>query len=317
MGGRRGMMKNLVAALAVLVIAAPQTFGQLRRQEQPKSSSALPLTGNPRLDLLAGMGGIGLKDTVPAGIVEPERGRKSPLLAGLFSVVLPGAGEYYAESHWRAGGFLVAEASLWIVYAVYSKKGDNQTTIFQNYADAHWSVVLYAEWIEQNATKLNPNATSITGLVTGPPNLPPWQRVDWDRLNASEDLVAQVPGNGFTHRLPHRPEQQYYELIGKYPQFASGWDDGGYITPEDVVTSNVSQRFLDYSKMRGKANDFYNVASTMASLVVANHVLSALDAAWAAWQHNNNLKLEAHVVPTNRGEGFVEFVPTATLALNF
>jgi hypothetical protein len=311
------MVKKFVTTLAVLMIVAPQTFGQMRRQEQPKFSSTLPLTGNPRLDLLARMGAIGLQDTVPAAIVRLEKDRKSPLLAGLFSVVLPGAGEFYTENYWRAGGFLVAEASLWVVYAVYSKKGDNQTALFQNYADVRWSVVRYAEWIEENATKLNPDATSITGLVIGPPDLPPWQRVDWDKLNASEDLIAQMVGNGFTHRLPHRPEQQYYELIGKYPQFASGWDDAGSITPEDIVASNVSQRFLDYSKMRGKANDFFNVASTMASLVVANHVLSALDAAWAAWQHNNNLKLEAHVVPTNRGAGFVEFVPTGTLTLNF
>jgi hypothetical protein len=311
------MVKTIAAVLAALLIATPQVFGQMRREEQPKSSGALPLTGNPRLDLLLSMGAIGLQDTVPSAMVAGEKGRKSPLLAGVFSAVLPGAGEYYSESYWRAGGFLVAEAGLWVAYAVYSKKGDNQTALFQDYADAHWSVVRYAEWIEQNATRLNPDATSITGLVLGSPDLPPWQRVDWGKLNTSEDLVAQVPGNGFTHRLPHRPEQQYYELIGKYPQFASGWDDAGYITPQDIVTSNVSPRFLEYSKMRGKANDFYNVASTMASLVVANHVLSALDAAWAAWQHNNNLKLEAHVVPTNRGEGFVEFVPTATLTLNF
>ena len=311
------MLKSLAAALAAIMIAAPTVFGQIREQEEPKLPLPLPLTGNPRLDLLAGLGAMGLQDTVPSAIVRLEKDRKSPLLAGLFSAVLPGAGEFYTENYWRAGGFLVAEAGLWTAYAVYSKRGDDQTALFQNYADAHWSVVRYAEWIEQNATKLNPDATSITGLVTGPPSLPPWQRVDWDKLNSSEELIAQAPDNGFTHRLPRRPEQQYYELIGKYPQFASGWDDAGYITPADVVTSNVSPRFLEYSKMRGKANDLYNVASTMASLVVANHVLSALDAAWAAWQHNNNLKLEAHVVPTNRGAGFIEFVPTATLALNF
>jgi hypothetical protein len=310
-------VKNLAAVIAALLIATPAMFGQMIRRAEPTLAHALPLTGNPRLDLLAGMGAVGLQDTVPTAILRLERDRKSPLLAGVLSAVLPGAGEFYTESYWRSGGFLVAEAGLWIVYAAYSKKGDNQTTLFQNYADAHWSVVRYAEWIEQYATQLNPDATSITGLVMGSADMPPWERVDWAALNAGEDLVAQAVGNGFTHRLPQRPQQQYYELIGKYPQYASGWDDAGSITPADIVASNVSPRFLEYSKMRGKANDFYNVASTMASLVVANHVLSALDAAWAAWQHNNNLKIEAHVVPTNRGNGFIEFVPTATLALNF
>ena len=310
-------MKNFAAVIAALLLATTATFGQMFKPSERTLAASFPLTGNPRLDLLAGMGAVGLQDTVPTAILRLERDRKSPLLAGVLSAVVPGAGEFYTESYWRAGGFLIAEASLWIVYAAYSKKGDNQTALFQGYADAHWSVVRYAEWIEQYATQLNPDATSITGLVTGPPSLPPWERVDWAALNAGEDLVAQASGNGFTHRLPQRPQQQYYELIGKYPQYASGWDDAGSITPADIAASNVSSRFLEYSKMRGKANDFYNVASTMASLLVANHVLSALDAAWAAWQHNNNLKLEAHVVPTNRGNGFIEFVPTATLALKF
>jgi hypothetical protein len=69
--------------------------------------------------------------------------------------------------------------------------------------------------------------------------------------------------------------------------------------------------------MRGKANDFYNIASTTASLLVVNHILSALDAAWSASQFNNRLKLEAHLIPTPRAYGFVEFVPTARLQIRF
>ena len=309
----RCLSSILVIALSVSCVA----FAQWKEVRVSKVTERIQLSGNARLDLLASMQASASVDSLRQGTSDLEAQKKSPVLAGLFSAAVPGAGEIYTKSYWRAAGFLAAEAGMWVVYAAYTKKGNNQTGLFQNYADDHWSVVRYAEWMEQNATRLNPDASGVTGLVVGPPGLPPWDRVDWPKLNESEDVIARKSGNGFTHRLPRRPEQQYYELIGKYPQFAAGWDDAGYVTPDDIVKSNVSPRFLDYSAMRGKANDFYNIASTTASLLVVNHILSALDAAWSASQFNNRVKLEAHLTPTPRAYGFVEFVPTARLQIRF
>ena len=278
-------------------------------------SHKILLTGNARLDLLAGIGAMSMKDTVFTNF---DPAKKSAFLAGFLSLAVPGAGEFYTKSYWRAGGFVLAEAGLWVVYAVYSSKGDQQTTMFQDFADNHWSVVRYAQWIQDNAPKLNPDVTSFTGwLIPGTETFQPWNRVSWDELNKVENKIAQMSGNGFTHLLPHRPQQQYYELIGKYPQFASGWDDAGVMTPERILKSDVSQRFLDYAAMRGKANDYYNIATTGSVLLVVNHLLSAIDAAWSAAQFNNQLKLEAHLQPVVRSADFVEFVPTARLTIRF
>lgn len=299
----------------MLVVLLPIiSIGQIRfAQNEP--TKEIQLTGNLRTDLMAGYD-RGALDSLRGTLSNYDEQKKSPLLAGLFSAAVPGAGEYYTQSYWRAGGFLAAEVALWVVYAAYTSKGNDQTDFFQNYADDHWSVVRYAEWIQQYAGQLNPDA-DCSGLVKGNGSQPPWERVDWAKLNICEEVIARKPGNGFTHRLPRRPEQQYYELIGKYPQFAGGWDDGTTITPADVVAAKVSPRFLDYAAMRGKANDFFNIASTSASVLVANHILSALDAAWSATQFNQQLKLEAHLKPTLRPYGFVEFVPTATATVTF
>jgi hypothetical protein len=302
----------LVAASLLLIVSGAKS--QTEVAGRLNSSHEILLTGNAHVDLLANIGAMSLKDTVLKNF---DEGRKSPLLAGVLSLAVPGAGEFYTKSYWRAGGFILAEAGLWVVYAVYSSKGDQQTTTFQNFADDHWSVVRYAQWIQDNAPKLNPDVTSFTGWRIGTPDMPAWQQVDWSLLNSIENRIAQLPGNGFTHLLPHRPEQQYYELIGKYPQFAAGWDDAGVMTPQRIVTSDVSQRFLDYSKMRGKANDYYNIATTGSVILVVNHFLSALDAAWSASQFNNQLKLEAHLQPIVRSTNFVEFVPTARLTVRF
>jgi hypothetical protein len=178
--------------------------------------------------------------------------------------------------------------------------------------------VRYAQWIQDNVSKLNPTVTSFTGyLYPGTENLQPWERVNWVMLNDVENRIAQAPGNGFTHLLPRRPQQQYYELIGKYPQFAAGWDDAGVMTPDRILKSDVSQRFLDYAAMRGKANDYYNIATMGSVILVVNHLLSAVDAAWSAAQFNDHLKLEAHLQPVVRSADFVEFVPTARLTIRF
>ena len=301
-----------VSSILLVVSAAKSQQDVVGRAN---SSHEILLTGNARLDLLARIGAMSLKDTV---LTTFDQGKKSAFLAGFLSLAVPGAGEFYTKSYWRGGGFILAEAGLWVVYAVYSSKGDQQTIIFQNFADDHWSVVRYAQWIQDNAPKLNPDVTSFTGyLIPGTENLQPWERVDWSKLNDIENRIAQMSGNGFTHLLPHRPQQQYYELIGKYPQFAAGWDDAGAMTPERILKSDVSQRFLDYAAMRGKANDYYNIATTGSVILVVNHLLSALDAAWSAAQFNNQLKLEAHLHPVVRSANFVEFVPTACLTIRF
>jgi hypothetical protein len=310
-------MKSRATFLVLISVFLLVTVAQSRQEVAGRMnfSHETPLTGNARLDLLANIGAMSLKDT--ALKIDYDR-RKSPLLAGVLSLAVPGAGEFYTQSYWRAGGFILAEAGLWVVYAVYSSKGDQQTTMFQDFADGHWSVVRYAQWIQDNAPKLNPDVTSFTGWsIPGTDNLQPWDRVNWDVLNAVENRIAQLPGNGFTHLLPHRPQQQYYELIGKYPQFAAGWDDAGVMTPQRILNSEVSQRFLDYAAMRGKANDYYNIATNGSVLLIVNHLLSALDAAWSAAQFNNQLKLEAHLQPVVRSTDFVEFVPTARLTLHF
>ena len=309
--------RRAVIVLGGILLVAHAAVGQPEGPKDRSASDHVLMTGNARLDLLSNLGSVALRDSVPSRMSDYEVNKKSALLAGALSLAIPGAGEYYTKSYWRAGGFVIAEAALWVFYASYTKKGNNQTNLFQDFADQHWSVVRYATWIQDNAPKLNPVASFTDYLIPGTGNLPPWQQVDWTKLNAVENLIAQVAGNGFTHQLPHRPEQQYYELIGKYPQFAAGWDDAGVMTPQRIVNSDVSQRFLDYSKMRGKANDFYNVATTGAILLVANHLLSALDAAWSAAQFNNNLKIEAHLQPTVRSADFVEFVPTAKLTVRF
>ena len=305
-------MMRIASFVAVTwMICTVAAFAQ--RAESPFRNSQL--TGNLRWDL--SLNKPAAQDTLMQAL--PPQEHKSSLTAALLSAAVPGAGEFYTESYWRAGSFLAAEVVLWVVYASRSAKGDAQTEQFQRYADTHWSVVRYAQWMETNYSILNPTAPPCSGIITNPdPSAAPWDRVDWSILNQCESNIGAKASTGFSHRLPRRPDQQYFELIGKYLQYNAGWDDWGSSGPTTgEYLLSPSPRFSEYRDMRGRANDYYSIATTASFLLVANHVLSALDAAWSASQYNAGIKLRAHLQPTLRDYGFVEFVPTAVISMEF
>ncbi|MCX6121329.1 MAG: DUF5683 domain-containing protein [Ignavibacteriales bacterium] len=230
-----------------------------------------------------------------------------PLAAGLFSAVIPGVGQFYTKSYWQSAAFFGAEVLTWVIYAAYEKKGDRQTDAFQNYADEHWSVVQYADWININFGR--------TININQDLSLHSWERVNWDELNTVEEQIAQTdPPTGFTHKLAPYSDQQYYEMIGKYSQFGGGWDDATAYTKADVIANNgignVSPRFIEYSNMRGEANSFYNIATTVSYVIVANHVFSALEAALNASKINHRIQLQGHVQSRRIYGNLIEFVPT-------
>jgi len=236
---------------------------------------------------------------------------KSPWLAGFLSLVVPGAGQAYTESYLKGALFFAAEATFWTVAIIYDKKGNDQTRLFEDYANTHWSVVRYARWVLNNQYTLNPYLTQ--GISSeelfndnfDPENGgcgPPFRCVKWRELNRLEDSVSRNTGNGFTHRLPPHGDQQYYELIGKYHQYSRGWDDEDLDDVELPIRSN-GKRFYEYSRMRKNANDYYDVASLFVSVAVVNHVASALDAFFTARRYNNGLRAEVRMklLPTYSG----------------
>jgi len=231
-------------------------------------------------------------------------GEKSPVLSGVLSAILPGAGQVYNEDWWIAGIFVAVEAALITTAVVYDNKGDDQTEYFENYADDYtnpdhnWSVVRYAEWLAQYE-----GADLSKIVISDDESLPPWERVNWAELNAAEKG---------SHNLPPHGEQQYYELIGKYHQYASGWNDytGG------ANNELISQNFTYYAGERGEANDYYNTSSTAIVGVYINHILSAAEAVWGATRFNKNLAVNFRVEPFNFASG-TELVPTLKVKFSF
>ena len=225
-------------------------------------------------------------------------GQKSPVLSGVFSAIIPGAGQVYNEDWWIAGIFLAAEVVLITTAITYENKGDEQTESFEMFADENWSVVDYAEWLAQY------EGADITKIViSNDESLPPWERVDWDELNAAETG---------SHNLPPHGEQQYYEVIGKYHQYSSGWNDFTGGSNKELISPN----FTYYAGERGTANDYYNTSSTAVVGIYINHLLSAAEAVLGANRFNNNLSVSLRVQNSNLVDRD-ELVPTLFLRYNF
>jgi len=280
----------------MIIFISAVSFGQANE------SSKLQLTGNLYADSKIISNSYPELNRNP--MADDLPGEKSPVLSGVLSAILPGAGQVYNEDWWIAGIFVAVEAALITTAVVYDNKGDDQTEYFENYADDYtnpdhnWSVVRYAEWLAQyEGADLNKI------MIPGTEGLPPWERVNWAELNAAEKG---------SHNLPPHGEQQYYELIGKYHQYASGWNDytGG------ANNELISQNFTYYAGERGEANDYYNTSSTAIVGVYINHILSAAEAVWGATRFNKNLAVNFRVEPFNFASG-TELVPTLKVKFSF
>jgi hypothetical protein len=226
----------------------------------------------------------------------PLPGDKSPFLAAVLSLAIPGAGEYYVgdKNWWRGLIFSGLEAGLWLEYAHWTSRGDDSTTAFYAYSDAHFSVPRYATYMD---TLLS---TDSIKRVIDPSN-----PAEVNGAEESLDSLALTHANiqNFTHRLAFNDRQQYYEMISKYLQFIPGWD--------------TRENWNSASEMRNRMNDQYGTATYFLWGVIANHILSAVDAALVAHDHNSQLRLHGDIIRKAFPNGALGYVPTANIEYRF
>ena len=198
-------------------------------------------------------------------------GKKSPKVGLLISAAVPGAGQAYAGKYWRAAAFIAIEAVGWYVWATQTKKGRDIEQEFQEYADTHWSEDDYWDYIAYHS-----------GI----------DRNDIEALREWEQ-------SSFSHHLHREKDQQYYEMIGKYHQFNYGWDDFDKslisVSHYDMVKQNMaSPHRLYYEDRRYASNKAYEWGRTGITVVLLNHILSSLEAAWTIHRQNQKLQASLH-----------------------
>ena len=281
-------------------------------------------------------------------------GRSVPLAFGL-SAAVPGLGQAYNRQWAKAALALGAEVALVAGHRTWTRRGKDGRDAYQAYAHQFWSPVQYARWLNDYKTWL---VTELSTSVTAPDvvidpalnsidltNPAGWTSAETQTVRGlieqirrlEDDVIHPETGASFSHKLPFFGEQQYYELVGKYFQFAPGWEDyqfvrdadgnptwidadGNFIESIDPEKSgpnnakpNVSTRFLDYAEDHGAANDYLRRASRLTAFFLANHFLAAVDAAIFAKVHNDRLAARLDLTYDALGEP----VPGATVSVRF
>jgi hypothetical protein len=244
-------------------------------------------------------------DTVaPAALAAPEK--KNIGRGVMFSLIIPGAGQLYSGSWLRAVPWFALEVAAWATYAHFHGQGRDKTDEFEAYAGPrdypnhfNYRAYIYAEY-RVAFDRGNTSGVKYTGTFDN------WLDQSWE---VRRDYLPPP----FTHDVLDDDRQQFFEMIGKYfSQFGWGWQDtrsnGGpwpdlpssndwtdpYADlraddPATVAFDGESPMFFHYADMRGEANDLLDKGNLAMEVVLANHVLSALDAAFAVRRYNKHL----------------------------
>jgi len=120
---------------------------------------------------------------------------------------------------------------------------------------------------------------------------------DQDVINSLRYLETSL---GHTHRLPETNTQQYYEMIYKYlTQFGNAWGDADFYSTYYGNTNTMTSQMFAYRDMRNQTNEYYDNATFALNVILINHLVSAIEAAWSARNINKDLEINFSVKVTN------------------
>ncbi len=264
----------------------------------------------------------------------PEKVKKKRSVGAAFgmSALVPGLGQAYNKQWGKAIAAFALEAAVITGAIVWNNQGAGLEDDYQLYAHAFWDPAKYASWLNDYSGYLqtNFNAQVATPTIEIPGqidfrNPDGWSDMEWavvldffgEIQSMEREMFHLETLAAFSHTLPDFSEQQYYELVGKYYQFAPGWEDypdwrseNGEInaaidpsmTGPDDTRPNVSPRFFQYARDHAHANDVLRRASRVTTLLIATHFISAIEAAVSAKLHNDRIVPSMEIGSNGRGE---------------
>lgn len=173
--------------------------------------------------------------------MEAQRNGPTTAQAALASLVLPGAGQIWSGRKWGWG--LVAAEGLLVGSALWARsEGRERQGGYEDFADRYWDQQRYVDYL-----------TSYQ-VATGTP---------W-------------PHNHHTLPPVGVRNHDYYEMIGKYNQFAPGWDD--WSPDAGSLVDGTSLHRSRYVDARWRANRYLKWTLTAGGLVFLNHALASVEA---------------------------------------
>ncbi len=178
----------------------------------------------------------------------------------LYSALVPGLGELSMGYEKRGIGLMVAEAVAWTGYFKNHSEGLDERDAYEAFADAHWSE---STWIE-----------AFPGICQTPPT----------SVQDIEDCGKDTSGQGiWPGYIPYitkaQDKQHYYENLGKYDWFISGWDDWKGLDTESLEYHRETDNRTTYRSMRQASNNSLDDADSFLWLSFAARAFSLAETA--------------------------------------
>ena len=291
-------MRPLLVIFAVTSYLGANDLYNLDSRFQPAISTNLFFLDQDSLPATPEM--VGQEDSL---VIYPAR----PML---YSLILPGAGQWYNKSPaWKIGLFAGIEAASIFSGLQWRKEAEDIRLKYEIFADQNWDL---ETWVSNtlntpigNYADVHINGTHKLILVLS------GSLAEQYGTYVSSDSLENNAHWVNTGEVNILRDRDFYENIGKYDQFVGGWTDcyglaniqQWFEVEKDVGDSTEiiisTPNKEDYVDQRGRSNDYLNMAKYAVSAVMFNHVISALEAVWST-QIRNRPKKEQKV-QTNVG----------------
>ena len=252
---------------------------------------------------------------------------RSPRKALFMSLVVPGSGQLYVGgstfNYARGAAYLALEAALWggwYYFTIY--KYDKQVHKYKKFAKNHFSIGRYEAQMRDIYLNQLSDETEESRFETRYMS----SREDFCKAIYGDAKASNcyVKGKLFTNDKAHTDrfsvtnpqslgqeiasQKNFYDKSSIYQlvserSYVLGWDDVDSVAlgqnllleeaaVESIVPLGKSKNQSKYRDMRNKANDYADLQVWFFGGIILNHLVSAVDAAFAANAHNKELYSE-------------------------
>ena len=252
---------------------------------------------------------------------------RSPRKALFMSLVIPGSGQLYVGgstfNYARGAAYLALEAALWggwYYFTIY--KYDKQVDKYKKFAKNHFSIGRYEAQMRDIYLNQLSDETEESRFETRYMS----SREDFCKAIYGDAKASNcyVKGKLFTNDKAHtdrfsvsnpsnlgteiKNQKNFYDKSTVYQlvsekSYVLGWDDVDSValgqnllleeaSVESIVPLGKSKNLSKYRDMRDKANDYADLQVCFFGGIILNHLVSAIDAAFAANAHNKELYSE-------------------------
>lgn len=253
----RGLFGRIVLTLGVAAVACPAVASDGDDALAPGTLAyaSSSLAARFQTDLAASVGA----EHFAAWSEQDDPGSaQQSYLPVLYSALIPGLGEA-TMGYWGRGIALMAvEVATWSGYFVKHNDGLDKRAEYEAFADDHWN---YDRWIDEHPC----------------PTIPPSGATLEDVEACGRASSGSGAWPGYIPWVPKEEDKQhYYENIGKYDWYISGWEDWN---PATNPLPHQTDLRTQYRTMRGESNDDLDQAASFVWVSLAARAFSLVETA--------------------------------------